>query len=137
MTILPPDFVAKWLAPHSLPGSIFFLLQETLAGDSRVSMILSAVKRDTGWAAPSYVALIFVKDRWEICPWICPEIYAVTNSYGPPADLFAKIDPSFLKEVSQIQSIDQIVKATGELLKKSEEAATLGNRLKSLNESHA
>jgi len=130
MTILPPDFIAKYLTSHTLPGSVFFHIQDArLKTEATASILLVATKTDTGWSNPSYVVLINVGDFWHICPWISGELHQILKKYPSPEEFLAGIPKQTLEEASKVQSIDQIVRDTATLRESSEKAVELKNKL--------
>ena len=134
MTILPPDFIAKFLAVHTLPGSVFFHIQEfKLKNGADAALILSAVKRDTGWNDPAYVILIKVSDYWHPCPFISDELYQVIRQYPSATEMLEKIPPQCMAEASKMQSIDQIMRDTEAIRKQSEKAVELKDRILDLS----
>lgn len=135
MTILPPDFIAKYLAVHTLPGSVFFHLQDfTLKNGIPASLLLVAIKRDKGWDDPAYAILINVNNFWHPCPFLSDEIYQCVIRQPSPLELLSKIPPEIMTEASKLQSIDQIMRDTEALRKQSEKAVELKDKILDLAE---
>jgi len=138
MTILPSDFVAKFLTVHALPGSVFFHVQDfKLKNGSDASLVLSAIKRDAGLTDPAYIFMIRVNECWHACPFIGDDMHQRMLTQAIPSDLLNLIPPDLMEVIAQKPSIEQVVRDTTALREQSEKVAELRDKLLDLSEQDA